>query len=226
MSFTIDYLTLDKFSPDPSSPEDGDLWYNEATDTIKIHAESITRSLVDNILFTTHTGSLLNPHEVTKAQIGLSSVTDDPQLLRSGNDFSLFTEKGSPVGADILLIEDSEDSGNKKWVLVSSLPSSGGINEEQHRLLDTLTHDLDESYDAQYTLDSDGLITQVTGRDQSGSPTIRNVSAVQVDSDGMVTGVTLTQHDGSGSTTETLTLTTPAGVPQPGSSAPARWTRS
>lgn len=126
MALLVDYIQLDKFSPDPVSPEDGDLWYNEATDTVKIRAESITRSLVDEFLFATHSGSLVNPHEVTKTQVGLGSVTDAPQLLRSANDFSLFSEKATVSGTDILLIEDSEDSGNKKKVQIANLPGGGG----------------------------------------------------------------------------------------------------
>ncbi len=50
---------------------------------------------------------------LNKTDIGLSNVTDDSQLKRSANDFSTFTEKTSPVGADILLGEDSENAFNK-----------------------------------------------------------------------------------------------------------------
>lgn len=57
-----------------------------------------------------------------KAGIGLSSVTDDAQLKRSANDLNSFTSKASPVGADIILIEDSAASFAKKKVTVSSLP--------------------------------------------------------------------------------------------------------
>jgi hypothetical protein len=61
-----------------------------------------------------------------KTDIGLSNVTDDAQLKRSANDFSTFTEKVIPVEDDIVLIEDSEDSGNKKKVKLENLLGGGG----------------------------------------------------------------------------------------------------
>jgi hypothetical protein len=63
---------------------------------------------------------------LTKDFIGLGNVTDDAQLKRSAGDFSTFTEKASPVSADLLLIEDSEAAGVKKKVQIGNLPSSGG----------------------------------------------------------------------------------------------------
>ncbi len=67
-----------------------------------------------------------NPHSVTKGQVGLGNVTDDAQLKRSANDISTFTEKVTPVAADLLLIEDSAAAGVKKRVQVGNLPSGGG----------------------------------------------------------------------------------------------------
>jgi hypothetical protein len=53
------------------------------------------------------------------SQVGLGSVTNDAQLKRSANDFSTFTEKTIPVGADLMLVEDSAASGAKKKVQLS-----------------------------------------------------------------------------------------------------------
>lgn len=61
-----------------------------------------------------------------KTDIGLSNVTNDAQLKRSGADFDTFTEKPTPVDNDIVLIEDSEDSFNKKKVLLANLLGGGG----------------------------------------------------------------------------------------------------
>jgi hypothetical protein len=76
----------------------------------------------------THIASTSNPHTVTKSQVSLGNVTDDAQLKRSANDFNSFTLKGTPVSADVILIEDSADTGNKKYITVGSLPSSGESN--------------------------------------------------------------------------------------------------
>lgn len=51
-----------------------------------------------------------------KTDIGLTNVTNDAQLKRSAGDINTFTEKVTPVDADIVIIEDSEDSFNKKKV--------------------------------------------------------------------------------------------------------------
>jgi hypothetical protein len=72
-----------------------------------------------------HIASTANPHTVTKAQVGLTNVTDDAQLKRSANDFNTFTEKVSPIAADILLLEDSAAAGAKKYVQVGNLPGGG-----------------------------------------------------------------------------------------------------
>ena len=48
----------------------------------------------------------------------------DPSALHSdvAAEISGITEKVSPVGADVLVIEDSADSNNKKRVQVNNLP--------------------------------------------------------------------------------------------------------
>ena len=43
-------------------------------------------------------------------------------------EIAAITEKGSPVAADLVIIEDSEDTNNKKSVQVGNLPSSGETN--------------------------------------------------------------------------------------------------
>ncbi len=104
---------------------------------------SDTVGLVDGILKTnvdaayTHTSKTDNPHSVTKAQVGLGSVTDDAQLKRAANDINSFTLKGSPVSTDVVLIEDSADSYNKKKATVLSL---GGTNYEAENGFETIAY--------------------------------------------------------------------------------------
>lgn len=54
-----------------------------------------------------HIDDTNNPHSVTKAQIGLTNVTDDVQLKE---DISSYDEKTTPVDNDMLLLEDSEET--------------------------------------------------------------------------------------------------------------------
>lgn len=42
----------------------------------------------------------------------------------ASSEINAITTKGTPIGADVLLIEDSADTFSKKKVLISSLPSS------------------------------------------------------------------------------------------------------
>lgn len=81
----------------------------------------------------THAANTSNPHVVTQTQIGLGNVTNDAQLKRAAGDFATFTEKVTPVGADILLLEDSAAAGAKKKVQIGNLPTGagGGYSEIQ-----------------------------------------------------------------------------------------------
>jgi hypothetical protein len=63
---------------------------------------------------------------LTKSDIGLSNVTNDAQLKRSAGDFNTFTEKLIPIENDIVLIEDSVDSYNKKKVKLENMLGGGG----------------------------------------------------------------------------------------------------
>jgi hypothetical protein len=74
---------------------------------------------------TNHVANVSNPHVVTKTQVGLGNVTNDSQLTRAAGDFSTFANKATPVGADVLLIEDSAAAGAKKNIAVSTLLGAG-----------------------------------------------------------------------------------------------------
>lgn len=60
------------------------------------------------------------------ADVGLGNVTNDAQLTRAAGDFNSFTSKATPVGADVILIEDSAAGFAKKKILISALPGGGG----------------------------------------------------------------------------------------------------
>ena len=50
----------------------------------------------------------------------------DAVHVNVASEISAITNKATPVGGDFLIIEDSADSNNKKHILISALPSSGG----------------------------------------------------------------------------------------------------
>lgn len=74
----------------------------------------------------------VNSHSLTanvtlsNSDIGLGNVSNDSQLKRSAKDFSSFTQKATPVAGDVLLLEDSTDSGAKKFCTIGSLPTGTG----------------------------------------------------------------------------------------------------
>jgi hypothetical protein len=61
-------------------------------------------------------------------QIGNLPTGSDSAAIHDNvaSEISAITEKASPVSGDMLIIEDSADSNNKKMVQVGNLPSSGG----------------------------------------------------------------------------------------------------
>jgi len=67
----------------------------------------------------------INGTQLDGGDVGLGNVTNDAQLKRAAGDINTFTEKGTPVAADLLLVEDSADSNNKKKVQIDNLPASG-----------------------------------------------------------------------------------------------------
>lgn len=58
---------------------------------------------------------------LTKADIGLATVLDKEQLTKEAGSFNALVEKVNPVLADYVIIEDSEDSFNKKKVNLTKL---------------------------------------------------------------------------------------------------------
>jgi hypothetical protein len=59
-----------------------------------------------------------------------SSGTDaDAVHVNAASEISGVTEKGAPVGADFLLIEDSEAANAKKRLQITNLPAGGEIND-------------------------------------------------------------------------------------------------
>jgi hypothetical protein len=93
------------------------------------HASLANKGANTHAQIDTHLGNTSNPHSVTKAQVTLGNVTNDAQLKRAAGDFAIFTEKPTPVDADVILIEDSEEAGAKKKVQLINLPFSSAIGQ-------------------------------------------------------------------------------------------------
>lgn len=79
-----------------------------------------------------HQDDTQNPHQVSKSQIGLANISNDAQLKRSASDFSTFSEKHTLSNNDLLLIEDSEDSFQKKKIKIEKLKAGGSSGFTSH----------------------------------------------------------------------------------------------
>lgn len=99
---------------------------------------------------------------ITESQITDLDHTDVDAIHDNiSGEIAAVTEKATPVAADLLLIEDSEDSNNKKRVQVGNLPGSGGGRKhiKTFRVTsapqDTLTFDgLDGDADGVYVIEA------------------------------------------------------------------------
>lgn len=111
-----------KYFPPPTS---GESKWGDITGTLSEQTD--LQNELDGKAPASHVDDTNNPHQVTKTQVGLSNVTNDAQLKRSAGDFDSFTQKTTPDDNDILLIEDSADSNNKKKATVGSVNSGGKV---------------------------------------------------------------------------------------------------
>lgn len=120
---------------------------NIADITTRAHTSLTSIGTNTHAQIDSHISSTLNPHAVTKTQVSLGNVTNDSQLKRAAADFNSFTLKATPVGADIVLIEDSAAAFAKKKVTVSSLGGGGGGDLWSDPVDSNIIPDTDDSYD-------------------------------------------------------------------------------
>lgn len=96
-------------------------------------------------------------------RIGNVSGGADPDAVHVNvaAEISTVTEKGSPVGADLVLIEDSADSNNKKRVQLSNLSSAGTVLEADYDANTILKADSDDTPTA-LTVGEQSLVGRIT----------------------------------------------------------------
>jgi microcystin-dependent protein len=82
-----------------------------------------THTQIDN-----HLASTANPHSVTKDQVGLGEVVNREQISVEADEFDSLSYKNSIVGADKILLEDSENSDAKVYTTINDLPFAEGID--------------------------------------------------------------------------------------------------
>lgn len=73
---------------------------------------------------------LTNHSPVTWIQLGVGGTDDDAIHGNVAGEIAAITEKASPVSADLIIIEDSADSNNKKRVQLANLPAAAAEDAE------------------------------------------------------------------------------------------------
>jgi hypothetical protein len=116
---------------------------NIATNAASIVTNTANISSLSSSL-SSHTGDTSNPHSVTKAQVGLSAVSNDLQLKRADNDWGGYTlQTGAPAAGDQFIIERAAD-GAKRRMLAASLDAVYGTRNPVWDRPTTGTSDDDE----------------------------------------------------------------------------------
>ena len=133
--------------------------------------------------------------EITSVLNRLGFDTDDDAIHDNvAGEIAAITEKTSPVAADILLIEDSEDSNNKKRIAISSLSAANVPRPSLHNFSISIASrvDLNTDLNVQQT-----VTFEVSNHSQ--------LTALELDvSAGTNQTLTLPTTDGSQSQTVTL----------------------
>lgn len=115
---------IDYRSPEPRTLED----LRKLTAYLRQHNVWLTEQLANAggvKSFNGRTGVVVpTTGDYTPTQVGLGNVTNDAQLKRSANDFNTFTHKTAPVGADIVLFEDSANSGAKAYSTIAEFAAA------------------------------------------------------------------------------------------------------
>jgi len=108
---TVEYVF--GFRPDPSVPSGGIFDVTlQGPRAAKLYENIVSQAIGDMITWLLQ-GSNLDGIDST-------AIHDD-----TASEISVVTEKPIPIGTDVLLIEDSADSNNKKRIQISNLPGSG-----------------------------------------------------------------------------------------------------
>lgn len=80
----------------------------------------------DDVLLIEDSADSFNKKRITISDLPDDAFDDDAIHDNVANEISVITEKLNPVDNDVLLIEDSADSNNKKRISIGNLPGGGG----------------------------------------------------------------------------------------------------
>jgi hypothetical protein len=106
MALSVNGILYDELTTDPTSPAEGQTWFNTTSHLFKIYRNGATTSFVDAEALSAHTGSTSNPHATTLDQARAAGAT-----LAGAVNFGGYALGN--VGAGSL----GTDGAQRQWVL-------------------------------------------------------------------------------------------------------------
>lgn len=142
--------------------------------------------------------TLTDPVSGKKRLSELAASGSDEKIKISNNDTTAGFLNGKLVaGSNITLIENND--GNNETLTITS-----NINDQDHRNLDTLVHNIAENGYKSITRNSNNRITNITMWTNSTMTTPIRETQISRDSNNKITQVTIIQYDNIGNVKETL----------------------
>ena len=105
MALQIDGIILDTLTSDPSSPSEGQIWYDSVNYLYKIYRNGTVTSFTDAIAFAAHATSTSNPHSVTLEQARTAGSTLAGSINMGGNAITNLGAGTNPT-----------DAAQRQWV--------------------------------------------------------------------------------------------------------------
>ena len=75
MALQVEGLLFDTLAADPSSPGEGQMWFNTTAALFKIYRSGVVTSFSDAVALTAHTTNAANPHTTTLEQVRAAGNT-------------------------------------------------------------------------------------------------------------------------------------------------------
>jgi hypothetical protein len=105
MALQVEGILFDTLAADPSSPAEGQVWYNTTSALFKIYRGGVVSSFTDAAQLTAHTSSSSNPHATTLEQARAAGGTLAGPINMGGYGITNVAQGSAPT-----------DGANRQWV--------------------------------------------------------------------------------------------------------------
>lgn len=116
MALQTDGILFDTLTVDPSSPSEGQQWYNSTEQKFKVYRNSVVTSFTDAADLSAHSGSTSNPHAVTLEQARQAGATLAGPINMGGFAITNIAQGTNPTdGANRQYVSDQIKSALRGW---------------------------------------------------------------------------------------------------------------